>query len=312
MLSVHPDDMAQLKKLGLMVYELLFRGTIREALLSLLSSGRNLRLNWLGDHNDPMSAALPWECLYVPSAPVSFLALTRKYSLTRRNPAARSMPVSSIGHTLRMLFVTAAPNKVAPLPGIEQELKTVENVLGTSERTEYKIIRHATVEEANGTTREFRPNVLHFSGHGVIRPEDSTGGLIFETSGGDGHLVTGEQFAAMLYENNVSLAVLNGCDTGVSSTNDAVSSVAGALIKAGVPVVVATMREIADEAAARFTREFYRALIGGFTIEGCMGEARKALSFDNWDWSAYSLFVGSADLDRLRILGPARSQHRTA
>jgi CHAT domain-containing protein len=157
--------------------------------------------------------------------------------------------------------------------------------------------------------REFRPHVFHFSGHGVFRPEAMAGELIFQTGSGNAHLVTAEQLAVMLYENNVSLAVLNGCDTGVSSTNDAVSSVAGALVKAGVPAVVATMREVMDEAATRFTREFYRSFLAGFTVEGCMGEARKALSLDNWDWSAYALFVGSADLNRLRVSGPARSPH---
>lgn len=207
-----------------------------------------------------------------------------------------------------MLFATAAPSMVAPLPGIEQELATVESVLGSSGRADLRIVRNATVEEVNHTMREFRPHVFHFSGHGVLQNEGNTGGLIFETTKGDAHLVTAENFAYMLYENNVSLALLNGCDTGVSPTNDAVSGVASALIKAGVPAVVATMREIADAAAARFTREFYRSFVAGFSIEGCMGEARKALSFDNCDWSAYALFLGSDDPNRLRISGPARSQ----
>jgi CHAT domain len=117
----------------------------------------------------------------------------------------------------------------------------------------------------------------HFSGHGRYSPEVIAGELIFQTNSGAPHLVTSEQLAVMLYENDVSLALLNGCDTGVSSTNEALSSVAGALVKAGVPAVVATMREVMDEAATRFSREFYRSFVAGFTVEGCMGEARKAL-----------------------------------
>ena len=159
----------------------------------------------------------------------------------------------------------------------------------------------------NDVVREFRPHVFHFSGHGHFRPDVAAGELIFQTSSGDVHLLRADQLAVMLYENNVSLAVLNGCDTGVSSTNDGVSSVAGALVKAGVPAVVATMRDVMDEAASRFTREFYRSFVSGFTVEGCLGEARKALSLDNWDWSAYALFVGTADLNKLRVAGPARS-----
>jgi hypothetical protein len=308
-LSAHPDFTIQLKQLGLMVYDSLFKGPIRDALLNMLGSGRNLRLHWLGDPEDPISAVLPWECLYIPPAPVSFLALTRKYSLTRRNVEAKSMPVSPIGRTLRMLFVTASPSMVAPLPSIAQEIATVHGVLASSGRAELKIVENADVERVNDIMREFRPHIFHFSGHGVFRDEAMAGELVFQTSSANVHLVAADQLAVMLYENDVSVAVLNGCDTGVSSTNDTVSSVAGALIKAGVPAVVATMREVMDEAATRFTREFYRSFLAGFTIEGSMGEARKALSLDNWDWSAYALFVGSADLNKLRVSGAARSQH---
>jgi hypothetical protein len=307
--SAHADFTSQLKKLGLMVYDSLFREQIREELLNMLGSARNLRLHWLGDPADPISAALPWKCLFVPSAPVGFLALTRKYSLTRRNGAAKSMPVSRIGETLRMLFVTASPSMVAPLPSVAQEIATVRSVLEPSGRAELVIIENARVEQVNHVMREFRPHVFHFSGHGTFRPEAAAGELLFQTSSGTAHIVTAQQLAVMLHENDVSLAVLNGCDTGVSSTNDAVSSVAGALVKAGVPAVVATLREVMDEAATRFSREFYRSFVAGFTVEGCMGEARKALSLDNWDWSAYALFVGSADLNKLRVSGPARSQH---
>jgi hypothetical protein len=306
-LSAHPDFTSQLKQLGLRVYDSIFNGPVRDELLSVLSSARNLRLHWLGDLADPMSAALPWECLYVPPAPVSFLALTRRYSLTRCNGEAKSMPVSPIGQTLRMLFVTASPAMVAPLPGIAQEIATVRSVLASSGRVDLQVIEDADVERVKDTVRAFRPHVFHFSGHGLLRPETNAGELLFQTSTGAAHLVTADQLAVMLYENDVSLAVLNGCDTGVSSTNDAVSSVAGALIKAGVPAVVATVRVVMDEAATRFSREFYRSFVAGFTVEGCMGEARKALSFDNWDWSAYALFVGTADLNKLRVSGPTRS-----
>jgi CHAT domain-containing protein len=41
----------------------------------------------------------------------------------------------------------------------------------------------------------------------------------------------------------------------------------GALVKAGAPAVVATMREVMDEAAARFSLEFYRSFAASFTVE---------------------------------------------
>jgi hypothetical protein len=306
-LSAHPDFTTQLKKLGLMVYDSIFKGSIRRELLGVLDSSRNVRLHWLGDPLDPASSALPWESLFVPSAPVSFLALTRKYSLTRRYVEAKSMPVSPVGQKVRVLFVTANPSMVAPLPGVDQEITTLKQVLGSSPRANFHVITKATVDAVRNALNDFRPHVFHFSGHGRYNPEVTSGELILQTEKGRSHLVTSDQLGMMLYENDVALALLNGCDTGVSSTNDALSSVAGALVKAGVPAVIATMREVMDEAAARFSREFYRSFIAGFTVEASIGEARKALNLDNWDWSSYALFVGSADLSRLRVSGSARS-----
>jgi hypothetical protein len=115
-LSAHPDFTAQLKKLGLMVYDSIFKEPVRRDLLSMLYSSRNVRLHWLGDPSDAASSALPWESLFVPSAPVSFLALTRKYSLMRRYAEAKSMPVSLIGQTVRILFVTASHRWWHPFP----------------------------------------------------------------------------------------------------------------------------------------------------------------------------------------------------
>ena len=315
-LEIRSDLAQELKELGIFVYGSIFQGDLRDELLALLSKERNLRLNWLGDPAEsditdfrarPAAAVFPWECLFVPPAPVSFLALTRRYSLTRRFEV-KTMPVSGIGQNIRVLFVSATPDGVAPLPGIQQEVETVHRVLSSSSRAKIEIIPKATVEDVQPMLREFRPHVFHFSGHGVYRPEVAAGTLIFQSSDGSPAPVSADQLAPMLYDNGVSLAILNGCDTGVSSTNNGLSSVAGALIKAGVPAVVATMREVYDEAATRFSREFYRTFLAGFTVEGCMGEARIALSLDNLDWSAYALFVGTGDLSKLRVSGPARSQ----
>lgn len=79
-------------------------------------------------------------------------------------------------------------------------------------------------------------------------------------------------------------------------------------VKAGVPAVVATMRAVEDEASMLFTREFYRSYFAGFTVEASIAEARKSLSLDYRDWAAYALFVGSIDLNSMRIMTTIRSE----
>jgi len=310
-----PDYTSQLKALGLDLYDRLFRGEVRRFFLKTLADSQNLRIHWDGDALDPRSAVIPWECLFVPNAPVSFLALTRKYSLTRRNAAAESTEVAPIAGALRILFVSATPASLPPLPFVEVELEVLSKVVERAgPRVELRVLKNVNLELLTDTLREFRPHLFHFSGHGVYRPDTATGELVFEESpradGGQTtpRLIAADRFAVLLHDYDVFLAVMNACDTGVSSMNDAVSSVAGALVKAGVPAVVATMRAVADEAATLFTREFYRSFLAGFTVEGSIAEARKILNSEYWDWSAYALFVGSTNLNSLRVLPSLRGE----
>ncbi len=52
----------------------------------------------------------------------------------------------------------------------------------------------------------------------------------------------------------------------MGSFRDEDPGVAGALVNAGVPAVIPTMREVADEAALLFTRELYRTLLEGHPL----------------------------------------------
>ena len=114
----------------------------------------------------------------------------------------------------------------------------------------------------------------------------------------------------LLRDSNISLAVLNACDTGASGNLDAITGVAGTLVYNGIPAAVATMRNVFDAAALIFTREFYTSFVDGYTLEGAMTEARKALSFEKQDWAAYALFAGTKNLDAFRLTSvPRRSEN---
>lgn len=77
---------------------------------------------------------------------------------------------------------------------------------------------------------------------------------------------------------------------------------AQAIVREGVAAAVATTRVILDSAALMFSREFYRALVDGYPLEGALVEARRVIDLKGWDWSAYALFTGSTNLlDGLRL-----------
>ena len=100
------------------------------------------------------------------------------------------------------------------------------------------------------------------------------GELIFQTHSGAPHLVTSEQPAVMPYENaygsRCAMVAILASPRLMTRCRD------GTLVKASAPAVVAAMREVMDKAAAGFSRKFYRSFVASFTVEGCMGEARKA------------------------------------
>jgi CHAT domain-containing protein len=134
-----------------------------------------------------------------------------------------------------------------------------------------------------------------------------SGGL--ESDEGSAFLLQASTLATFLKDNNVQLAVLNACDTATGVINDAITGVAGALVNSGLPAVIATLRPIADAAALLFTREFYRAFVEGCPLEVALTEARKILSAEKWDWTAYALFTSLQDLDYFRLsTQPLRKQ----
>jgi CHAT domain-containing protein len=161
-----------------------------------------------------------------------------------------------------------------------------------------------TLENFQQALREHRPHLLHFVGHGTIQEEKAS--LVIENPQGTALLLPAAELTDLLRDTPIRLAVLNACDTGATPNNDAVTSVAGSLVAAGMPAVIGTTRVIDDEAALLFTRELYRSFTAGYSIEESVVEARKALSVEGWDWAAYALFSGLTDLSSLRIALPGK------
>lgn len=296
------DVPSGLRAIGTQIFEWVFTGSVREQFLKLITSEKNFRLIWEIDNN---VSQLPLESLYIPAPLRSHLALTRKYSLIRRIPTAHISGVSELTPPLRILVMLSNPKDTAPLniTGEERILRRLLDPEAQNRQVQLEILRDgdATWAALQKILRKFRPHIFHFVGHGVYDVTRDEGALIFEDSNRLGIPISARQFATLLSDAQIKLAVLNACDTGIAAQNDAITGVAGALISAGLPAAVATMRGLPDEVALMFTQEFYRAFLDGYNVEESIVEARKALSIENWDWSIYTLFNGSTALDELKL-----------
>jgi tetratricopeptide (TPR) repeat protein len=77
------------------------------------------------------------------------------------------------------------------------------------------------------------------------------------------------------------------------------TSVAPALVSAGVPAVIAMQYEVLDDMAIVFSRAFYAALLAGWTVDEAVSSGRRAIlsqsDEDGVDWGVVTLYMRSTD-----------------
>ena len=134
-------------------------------------------------------------------------------------------------------------------------------------------------------------DIWHFAGHGDqsgLIFADRLGGPAVAEAGTVGQLLAGE---------GVQLAVINACRAGGGGGGAA--SVAGALVRADIPAVVAMQGALTDEAAAAFAAAFYGAIAAGQPLDRAVTSARKAIlalgGAAAADWWLPALFMRSPD-----------------
>ncbi|MCO8276340.1 CHAT domain-containing protein [Actinoplanes sp. TRM 88003] len=267
---------------------------LSDRLTTALERPEPVRLTISADSN--WITELLWECLYVPTIE-RMAGHTIKMSVVRHVPGARVRETRALATPVRILIVHAAPGGW-PLPGAEQEIKTLQRLFARAEQRgeiRLNVLREASAESLQRAVRTFRPQILHYVGHATA-PRSDEAGLVLHDDTEQYTLFGAKALAEVLRDYDVVLAVLNGCETGVERVG-LTHGICQTIIRAGVPAVIATTRAVSDTSALWFGRELYRALMDGFSLEASIAEARKALRVKKWDWSAYAFY--SADPTKL-------------
>jgi len=156
---------------------------------------------------------------------------------------------------------------------VDLEMKQVKEAVKRSVHRDYINIDHwpaATRDDVVTVLNDFRPHVVHFSGHG--------GNGILEFDNGEmiaeGVPVSFEYLTRALSATDTgpTVLILNACDTldGADILLDA------------VPVVIATAREIEDAGALVFAVSFYSAIASGQSIRAALDQARLATHTKMW------------------------------
>lgn len=278
---------ASARDLGRRLFELLFAGPVLEAWrASLGAAGGDLLLR-LRLEDDPRLLKVPWELLFDPRQG-AFIATEKRFVRALDLPV-EARPLGGPA-PLRILVVLSCPPGVAFLDS-RQEWAVLQEALGG--KVELRLVP-PHLDEVDRALRSGMWHVLHFVGHGGTN-EDG-GYLILEGRRGDARAVDHLHVGTFLSHPSLRLVVLNACEAARPGLSDAFSGVAQALVKRGVPAVVAMQQPISDEAAIAFSRSLYRALAAKATVGRALQEARKDLFRDHEaEWTVPVLYLSGPD-----------------
>ena len=298
----------QLFKLGEILCDLIFPGSIRRRLLDSLTVVREakgcLRIRLSIEANE--LKPLPWEYVYLDSVgtagqvDLNFLALQPDISIIRHEAIDFREPRVDKRERYRLVAALASPPGQLPLNvkedrrAIERMISQVEKIKGTSK------IDPFWVENATPTTlfEAFRSSadIFHFAGHGSFT--GNTGQILLET---DDHTDSTYYDATQLKHlmGGVKLAVLGACESAQSIGENVWGGVAQALVQAGVAAVVGSQFRLEDRNAAPLTEELYRGVLAGDTVDESVSNARRAIrnlsGLENRDWGALVLYLRVED-----------------
>ena len=266
---------------GQRLADALFTGPVdtafRESLAACARERSELRIR-LRLEAVPDLEALPWEYLY-DSELERFLTLSKKTPLVRLLASADPSPPVTLTPPLRVLVMISSPTDLARLDVDREErlLRATTQDLVASGLLELVVMEDATLVNLQRALLQ-DVHVFHFIGHGGFDDATEEGVLALERDGA-AHYVAGARLGTLLHDaTTLQLAVLNACEGARTSSSDAFSGVAQALVRQGLPAVVAMQSDISDRAALDFSHQFYWFLTQGLSIEATMCEVRKAMA----------------------------------
>ena len=284
--------LSSLVGLGQELYDALFCGDMRDSWMMAQAIAQNhqqplrLRLGLKGNR----LPSLPWEVLHDGDYP---LATGTNILFSRYQPATNGLAPPTIAtplephQPLRVLMAIAAPSDRANL-ALTREAEELEAELrqlyaqGTLPQipTQVEILRQPDRARLTQALEHGHYHVFHYAGHSN---SGMTGGNVYLVNQSTGltETLSGDDLAGLLANNGIQLVLLNSC-RGAHSPGGAQQAgerhLAAALVKRGIPAVLAMAERIPDEVALTLTRLFYRNLTrGAVSIDLSVSRARQGL-----------------------------------
>lgn len=249
----------------------------------------------------------PWELLHDGT---DFLFRPPHATVLVRHVAfEQTLPSLPLTKTLHVALVDPRPDMPKEFDSIPQEERGLLD--GLSSDT-FKVTYPArnTLNDLGRILRENHPQIVHIDAHGDFGwkcPNSECNKINYEDNccrcgkekGSDLHKqgylaflsependgiewVNGEELGRQLFDRNILLVVLSACHSGYISGKSTFNSVAGNLIRHGIPAVIAMQFSIATGASKEFIKGLYETLMKGESLAEAVFEASRDLDKESW------------------------------
>jgi Flp pilus assembly protein TadD len=248
----------------------------------------------------PELARLPWEFLF-DAGEDDYLCLNTP--LIRYPSVPQSQLPFHVVAPLRILGMVAKPGDQQTL-AVNDEKRRLEDGLHDLRRdgrVQLNWVAGQTWRDLKEAMHNGPWHIFHFIGHGGFDATAGEGTLALANDDGSTYQLSARSLAMLLRGHpSLRLVLLNACDTGRASALDPFSSVAGALMRRGIPAVLAMQFEITDLAAVEFSRTFYSAIAHQLSVDASVTEARQAIQLalpGTLEWGTPVLYLRSENGD---------------
>lgn len=288
LLRFRPLSSDSLEEIGSNLAAALFQETIQRIFDTSLATVRrdNKVLRLLFSYEPGIHyliSSVPWECLFYETRAGTgvkeHLGLSPEISIARFiTTGDDTYEPCKIADKLRVLGVAPNPQRcLTPLEGAA-ELSAVSAIADHyKDSVEFCPLPNAEWQDFVIKLSDFKPHVLFYTGHGQVEKKNSI--LMFQTPNGECDPIPASVFANTLRAQlpNLRVVILSACETGVSPGEHPFASTAGALIKAGIPVVIAMQSRVKEAPAREFALRFITYLLQEYSIDACVNAGRLAV-----------------------------------
>jgi len=271
-------------------------------------SGENLCI-FLIASDSPDVLNLPWELLLLPEG--EFLGIDPKFSI-RRMPYSRSGLPEFKGELrskpLRLFFMACSPANLPELDFEAEEESLIKSISGSEVAFDSGDL--GTFFELQQKVEEFKPHIVHLTGHGTIK--NGLGTFAFEDENGKSDPRSSEEIQQILIGIGIQCVFVNGCKTGRTPQVQAMGGICQGLIGADIPFAIGWASSIGDEMANHFSQKLYQSLAAGRSVDHALHIARRSLwevckNDDDPSWTLPVLYTSHSQRE---IVSPDPSRKR--